>query len=202
MLQISTTGRDGRPGTPPVMPSDKNGRIPGRINFIDLSVFIGICLAAGLSVIGHRIYTAEHRRLVEFETREENRLQRAQGFSRAKPVHISFILHSKLPAYLRRSVAPGDAENRETYQEFPMRLLAMEPISAGRDAHLLFLGGKAAETSSGLILTGLKRPVRLGERFRFSTKKYRLSGVIVRIFRSPIDPRDFPDIARRMLNQL
>ena len=61
---------------------------------------------------------------------------------------------------------------------------------------------RAAETSSGLILTGLKRPVRLGEWFRFATKKYRLSGVIVRIFRNPIDPQDFPDIARRILNQL
>ncbi len=184
------------------MPGDKNGRILGRINPIDLSAFIGICLAAGLSVIGHRIHTAEHRRLVEFEIREENKFRRAQGFSRAKPVRISFILQSKLPAYLRRSVAPGDTENREVYQEFPMSLLAMEPIPAGRDAHLLLLGGKAAETSSGLILAGLKRPVRLGERFRFSTKKYRLSGVIVRIFRGPIDPRDFPDIARRMLNPL
>ncbi len=173
-----------------------------KFNLIDFSIFIGLGLAGALSYFGYQIYSARFQELLKFEEKEENRVRLSQGFSRAKPVHISFILQSKLPAYLRRSVAPGDKENREVYQEYPMSLLAMEPIPAGRDAHLLLFGGKAAETSSGLILTGLKRPVRLGERFRFSTKKYRLSGVIVRIFRGQIDPRDFPDIARRMLNPL
>ena len=173
-----------------------------KFNLIDFSILIGLGLVGALSYFGYQLYSVRFQELMKFEEREENKFRLSQGFSRAKPVHISFILQSKLPAYLRRLVAPGDAENKEHYQEFPMSLFAIEPIPAGRDAHLLLLGGKAAETSSGLILTGLKRPVRLGEWFRFATKKYRLSGVIVRIFRNPIDPQDFPDIARRILNQL
>ena len=173
-----------------------------KFNLIDFSILIVLGLAGALSYFGYQLYSIRFQELLKFEEREENKFRLSQGFSRAKPVRISFVLHSKLPAYLRRSVAPGDKENREVYQEFPMSLFAIEPIPAGRDAHLLLLGGKAAETSSGLILTGLKRPVRLGEWFRFATKKYRLSGVIVRIFRNPIDPQDFPDIARRILNQL
>ena len=173
-----------------------------RFNLLDLAILFGLGLCGVFSYFGYRLYSAGFQELLKFEENEENRVRLSQGFSRAKPEHISFALHSKLPAYLRRSVALGDAEIRELYQEFPMKILAIEPMGARRGESLLLLSGKAARTSSGLILTGFERPVRLGEQFQFSTKKYRLSGSIVRIFRNPIDPKDFAGIARQLQSQL
>ncbi|MFQ5912336.1 MAG: DUF4330 family protein [Nitrospinota bacterium] len=175
---------------------DEKGRLLGRINLIDLVALVAAVLLAGLFVFGYRLYSSGYRELVRQEIKDEAKWAPRQSYSTSKTSELALILYAKIPGYFRDEISVGDAETWSQETDFPLKLLALQPVAGKPGRFFLLLGGKVPKSATGMWFAGRGRPLRIGETFPFMTKNYKISGEIIRVLPGKIDSKSLPHLTR------
>jgi hypothetical protein len=177
---------------------DQDGRLFGRLHLIDLAAIIGVCLLAVLFVLGYRLYSSNYRKLVRQEFKDEIKTGPPGAFVKGGSAKVVVVLYAKMPRYLRQAVSIGDRELKTAETGFPLKILAIRRADGKPGAYFVLLGGEVGVASTGVFFAGIGRAIRLGETLAIATRKYRVTGTIVRILPGDADPSEFASFLKRI----
>ena len=177
---------------------DPDGRLFGRIHLIDLVALIGVCLLAVLFVLGYRLYASNYRKLVRQEFKDEIKTGPPGPSGKGDLAKVVVVLYSKMPRYLRQAVSVGDRELKTGERVFPLKILAIRRADGKPGAYFVLLGGKVGVAPTGVLFAGIGRAIRLGETLAIATRKYRVTGTIVRILPGDADPGELASFVKQI----
>ena len=177
---------------------DQNGRLFGRLHLIDLAALIGVCLLTVLFVLGYRLYASNYRKLVRQEFKDEIKTGPPGPSVKEGLAKVAVVLYAKMPRYLRQAVSVGDTELKTAETSFPLKILAIRRADGKSEAYFVLLGGEVGVAPTGVFFAGIGRAIRLGETLAIATRKYRVTGTIVRILPGDADPSELASFVKRI----